>query len=153
MQLSDHFTLEEATTSQTAVRQGIDNTPPDDILDNMKQTAQMMEEVRTLLGHPIRISSWYRSEELNAAIGGSRTSDHVSGYAIDFMCPGFGSPYDITKKLEESDIEFSQLIHEFGRWVHISFRPTPNKNKLLTIFKAGHYIPGILTEKEYNDKL
>jgi len=148
MRLSTHFTLEEATTSQTASRKGIDNTPDDIELAAMLHAASKMEEVRTLLGHPITVSSWFRSHDLNRAIGGSPTSDHVNGYAIDFSCPQFGTPYEIAKAIEESGIEFSQLIHEFGRWVHISFRPTPNRNKLLTIFTPGKYVPGILTEEE-----
>ena len=128
MKLSKHFTLEEMTVSQTAVRKGINNNPRATALSNLKWTCRNMEYVRTHLHDlPIFVSSGYRSPALNKAIGGARTSAHTKGFAVDFRCPGFGTPYQVAKALaEEADrqetfIEFDQLISEFGRWVHISF--------------------------------
>jgi putative chitinase len=149
MNLSKNFTLDEATYSETAVRLGINNQPNPQQLENMKIAAEGMEKVRALLGKSIRVNSWLRLPEVNVAVGGSKVSSHMDGWAIDFSCPAFGAPYDVAKAINESDIKYSQLIHEFGRWVHISFAPDM-KQQALTIFKPDNkYKPGILTEQEY----
>lgn len=149
MRLSDNFTLEEATFSDTAVRLGINNQPSPEQLENMKITAQGMETVRKLLGKPIRVNSWLRLPALNQAIGGALKSSHMDGWAVDFTCPAFGDPYTVAKALKESDIQVDQVIHEFGRWVHISFAPEM-RGQFLTIFKPDNkYKAGILTADEY----
>jgi hypothetical protein len=151
MQLSPNFTLEEATFSETATRLGIDNQPSSNQLENLKKSAEGMEAIRTLLGKPIRVSSWLRLPAVNQAIGGAAKSSHMDGWAIDFICPGYGNPYVIAKAIEESDIKVDQVIHEFGRWVHVSFAPEM-RNQYLTIFKPQNkYVTGIYTEKEYKD--
>lgn len=119
--LSAHFSLEEATVSQTASRLGIDNDPPLDVVLNMKRAALGMEQVRQLLGQPIHINSWFRSPAVNQAVGGSPKSDHMTGFAIDFTCPTYGKPEQIVKEILASNIDFKQVILEFGSWVHISF--------------------------------
>lgn len=136
--LTPHVTLEEMTASQTAAREGIDNTPTDHvILANLKKTAELLEQVRTLLGSkPIIISSGYRCLELNTKIGSSSTSAHVQGQAADFTCPGFGTPYQICKAIASSNIQFDQLIYEFASWVHIAWSPA-NRRQLLTIDNSG----------------
>jgi zinc D-Ala-D-Ala carboxypeptidase len=132
MNLSAHFTLAEFTDSQTAARQGIDNTPPADVVERLKRTAQGLEAVRVRLGcAPIVISSGYRSPALNAAIGGSKNSQHMTGEAADFTCPRFGSPTEVAAALKDSGIEYDQLILEFGRWVHISFSDKPRHHALV----------------------
>lgn len=149
MNLSPNFTLEEATFSETAVRMGIDNNPSPEQLENMKKTAEGMEKVRALLGKPVRVSSWLRLPAVNQAIGGAAKSSHMDGWAVDFTCPGFGDPYTVAKALKESDIQVDQVIHEFGRWVHISFAPEM-RGQFLTIFKPQNkYVSGILTADEY----
>ena len=149
MNLSEHFTLEEGTFSETAVRLGINNQPSPEQLENMKKTAEGMEKVRALLGKGIRVNSWLRLPEVNVAVGGSKVSSHMDGWAVDFTCAGFGDPYAVAKAIEASDIKYSQLIHEFGRWVHISFAPDM-KQQALTIFKPDNkYKAGILTADEY----
>ena len=149
MQLSPNFSLEEATYSETAVRLGINNQPSPEQLENMKVSAQGMEKVRALLGKPIRVNSWLRLPDVNVAVGGSRQSSHMDGWAIDFTCAGYGTPYEICKAIEASDIKYSQMIHEFGRWVHISFAPDM-KQQALTIFRPQmKYVAGILTAEEY----
>jgi len=149
MNLSPNFTLEEATFSETAVRMGIDNNPSPEQLENMKKTAEGMEKVRALLGKPVRVSSWLRLPAVNQAIGGAVKSSHMDGWAVDFTCPGFGDPYTVAKALKESDIQVDQVIHEFGRWVHISFAPEM-RGQFLTIFKPQNkYVSGILTADEY----
>ena len=121
MQLSQHFTLEEMTFSETAARLGIDNTPPDDVVDTLRRTAAYLEDVRARLGVPLRISSGYRCLLLNRALRSKDTSQHVKGEAVDFVAPRFGAPRQIVDTLADSDVPFDQLILEYGRWVHISF--------------------------------
>jgi zinc D-Ala-D-Ala carboxypeptidase len=123
-QLTPHFTLEEFTDSQTAARKGIVNVPRENSQErrNLLKVAETMEKVRSLLGDkPILISSGYRSPIVNAAVGGSKSSAHMSGLAVDFSCPGFGTPRQICKALEAHMVELriDQLIHEFNTWVHL----------------------------------
>ena len=149
-QLSEHFTLEEATYSETAKKLNIDNQPSTVQLENMKHAAAGMEQVRALLGKPIGVSSWLRLPAVNVAVGGSEKSAHMDGFAIDFTCPGVGVPLEVARKIAASDIKYDQMIHEYGRWVHISFDPALRKQQL-TIFKPeGKYKPGLLSEAEYH---
>lgn len=136
MNLTPHFTLDELTASQAAARLGLDNTPPAEMVAALKRTAQLLEEVRTLLGKPVLVSSGYRSPAVNRAVGGAANSAHMLGCAADFSCPSFGSPLDICREIVRSNIAFDQLIHEFRAWVHIAWAPTP-RNMVLTIDAAG----------------
>lgn len=130
--LSPHFTLEEFTVSQTAARKGLNNTPSEDIVKVLTNTANQMEAVRKLLGAPITINSGYRSPEVNKAVGGARNSQHMTGEAVDFIAPGFGSVSAIVERIKSSGLVFDQLIDEYGSWVHISFSEKPRK-QVLTI--------------------
>lgn len=152
MQLSPNFSLEEATYSETATRMGINNQPSEKQLENMVIVARNMERVRDLLGgKPIRINSWLRLPEVNVAVGGSARSSHMDGWAVDFVCPSYGNPYEVAKALKESNIQVDQVIHEFGRWVHVSFAPEM-RNQFLTIFRPQNkYVSGILTAEEYSN--
>ena len=151
--LSEHFTLEEATFSDTAVRQGINNQPNAKQFANMTIAAEGMEKIRALLGKSIRVNSWLRLPELNVAVGGSKVSSHMDGWAIDFTCAGFGDPYAVCKAIEASDIKFDQMIHEYGRWTHISFAPEM-RQQTLTIMKPNNkYVQGILSAEEYAKKV
>lgn len=143
-ELSPHFTLEELTVSPTASARGISNMPPPEIAQRLKATAEALEAVRTLLGHPLRISSGYRGPEVNRLVGGAKTSAHCLGYAIDFVCPEFGSPYEVCLKIWKSDLQFDQLIHEYGRWTHISFDPRMRRQPLTIASKAQGYLHQIL---------
>lgn len=120
-----HFTLEELTRSDTAARLGIDNQPNELRLANIHAfLIPGLERVRDLLGHPMIITSGYRSPALNAHIpGSSDTSAHTFGYAADFVCPGFGDPWAVCNRLVMTDLKFDQIIFEFGQWTHISFDP------------------------------
>jgi zinc D-Ala-D-Ala carboxypeptidase len=121
MRLSENFSLEELTASETAARKGIDNTPSEEVINNLKRLAAALQEVRALLNHrAILISSGYRSPELNQAVGGSATSDHCKGLAADFICPSYGTPNDIVRAIAASGLSFKQVIREFDRWVHLS---------------------------------
>lgn len=153
MKLSEHFTLDEMTFSEWATRHGVDNIPDqgdeEEILDNLRRTAQMMEEVRSVLGNrPIRITSGYRNKVVNSAVGGTQNSAHSEGLACDFVCPDFGSPFLIAKALECSPIDFDQLIYEYGTWVHIGFKPHGVQVRRMCLTKpdsATPYKPGIMS--------
>ena len=102
MRLSAHFTLEEATVSQTAARMGIDNTPDDAMIVEIIKTARFMEGVRSVLGKPITVTSWYRCPALervvaNIAPGRPLSGHHPLGAAVDFICPGYGTPFEVAR--------------------------------------------------------
>lgn len=134
-QLSPNFSLEELTFSETAVRKGVDNTPPPQIVARLTDVARRLEEVRAILGVPLRISSGYRCSALNKLIGGSKTSAHMEGYAVDFQCSI--KPIDVCKKLITAGIHFDQLIQE-GTWTHISFDP-----KMRGMTMTAHFTDGV----------
>ena len=129
MKLSKNLSLVEFTRSQTAKRRGIDNTPTDDHLDAAKKLAgNIFQPIREHFGKPIFITSGYRSEALNKAIGGSTTSQHSKGEAIDIDMDGHGKPTnkEVFYYIKEN-LDFDQLIWEFGDdenpdWVHVSFK-------------------------------
>lgn len=124
--LSPNFTLGEFIKSASARKHGIENMPDAAALANLKHTAAMMQQVRQLLGdHAIIVTSGYRGPELNRIVGGSAKSAHLTGHAIDFVCPDFGTPFQICEKIKTSAImaDVDQMIHEKGTWVHISFAP------------------------------
>src|SRR5215470_6689592 len=93
--LSRYFTLAQLIHSDTARDRGIDNTPLPQVVPNLRVLARGLDQVRTLLGYPLDISSGYRSPVLNAAVGGVRDSQHMDGLAADFICPGFGNPLEV----------------------------------------------------------
>ena len=136
MQLTEHFSLAELTFSSTAERKGINNTPSPQIVEHLRVLATGLENVRGLLGHSMRVDSGFRCTELNAAVGGAKTSAHMLGYAADFVCPGFGNPLEIVRAISSSDLVFDQCIQE-GTWVHISFDPKFRRDVLTAIFGAG----------------
>jgi zinc D-Ala-D-Ala carboxypeptidase len=141
-QLTPHFTLEEFTDSQTAARKGIPNVPPMGSPEraNLQRTAEVMETVRIILGnHPILVSSGYRSPAVNAAVGGSKSSAHMSGLAVDFSCPSFGTPLQICKRLEPAmrELGIDQLIHEYETWVHLGLTGGAPRHQALTIDNKG----------------
>jgi putative chitinase len=147
--LSENFTLEEATHSDTAVRMGINNQPDERQLENMKKAAEGMQQIRAVLGKPISVNSWLRLPEVNVAVGGSRVSSHMDGWAIDFTS-SYGNPLAVCKAIEAAGIKFDQMIHEYGRWTHISFAPEMRGQKLTIFRPANKYKSGLLTEEEYN---
>jgi zinc D-Ala-D-Ala carboxypeptidase len=125
VKLSPHFFLSEFTFSQTAARMGIDNTPDAASLANLERLAGVMEVVRRVLGDkPIIISSGYRNEATNSACGGSSTSAHMYGLAVDFSVPEYGTPEEVAKKLDTNleQLHVDQLILEFcpGGWIHLA---------------------------------
>jgi len=138
-QLSDHFSLEELTYSDLAVRHGIDNNPNGDIVVNLTRLAKLLERVRLLLNKPIHINSAYRSPEVNNLLGSKPTSQHCVGCAADIKV-GNMTPDQVVKAIVHSDIPYDQIIREFDSWVHISI---PNnetikpRKQALIIDKSG----------------
>ena len=140
MQLTEHFSLEELIASETAARAGIDNTPPPALLPNLRVLAEGLERVRATLGHrAIRINSGYRCEALNARIGGAKGSRHMLGLAADIICPSYGAPLEVCRAIAAAGLEPDQVIHEFGKWCHVSFAAPGAKPRveLLTIASAA----------------
>lgn len=147
MKLTENLTLQEATKSNTATRLGIDNTPPPAIIERMVETAEkIFQPLRDALG-PIRVSSFYRSPDLNRAIGGSKSSQHCKGEAIDMQGISVSNAELFFKACDLED--FDQIIWEFGTleepdWVHVSYSKTHNRKQILRATKIGKrtaYVP------------
>ena len=122
MLLTPNFSLEEFILSSTALSLGIENTPTPEHLENLKALAARMEDVRALFGKRIEITSGYRNPQVNAAVGGTKTSAHALGHAADFHVADMHD-LDAAKRIRNSKIKFDQLIYEKNRCVHISFDP------------------------------
>ena len=135
MKISKHISYDEATRSNTALRNNISNEPTPEIFNKMREVAEAcFEPVRTWYGKPIRINSFYRCTLLNEKVGGSsKTSQHVKGEAIDMSA---GSKEE-NKKIHDwckANLVFDQLINEYDySWVHISFSKGNNRNQTLKI--------------------
>jgi len=139
MNLSEHFTLEELTASETAARNDWDNTPNGTEIANLVRLATLLEDVRKAIGKPISINSGFRSKKVNDAVGSKDTSQHRIGCAADIKVSGM-TPDQICQAIKASDIQFDQLIREFDSWVHISVTnhagETP-RNQMLIIDRDG----------------
>ena len=139
MKLSENFTLEEMIASETAARHGIDNTPDNDALMNLRRLALFLEQVRNVLGKPIHINSAYRSPAANKKVRGKITSQHCKGAAADIKVKGM-TPKEVVTAIIKADLEYDQVIQEFDSWTHISIPNTkdakPRKQKLI-IDKTG----------------
>ena len=134
--ISKYISYQEATTSQTAVRKGIKNDPGDNELLAMQLVGiRVFDVIREHFKTPLRVSSFYRSPELNSAIGGSsRTSQHVKGQAIDIQGTGKVTNKMIFDYIKEN-LDFDQLINEFNySWVHVSYvSKEKNRKQILKI--------------------
>lgn len=143
MHLTQHFTLTELTRSTKAVELGLDNTPPHELMPRLVMVAEMLERIRSTLGHPVIVTSGYRCERLNLSVGGATTSDHPQGHAADIVAPGFGTATQVAKALAPlvSVLGIGQLILEGVRgkqWVHVSTHvPERAVNRVITITDSG----------------
>lgn len=141
--MSNHFKLSEMLATST----GLYNEPTNStVASNIDNTMWRMDEVREALGKPVRITSGYRSHAVNSRIGGSATSDHLKGLAVDFVCANM-DPIDICEVILEADIELDQLIAEYHngkRWVHIGFG-SRMRHQVMTL-RDGKYQQGLVRE-------
>jgi hypothetical protein len=152
VKLSQNFTIQEYIKSQTALRQGIDNTPTEEHMGNATALFRnVVQKVRDQFGVTV-INSGYRGEALNKAVGGSSRSQHCKGEAVDIECPGTPN-YDVAKWIEDN-LDFDQLILEFytpgipdSGWVHVSYKSEGNRKSVLTAMKENGktvYKPGLI---------
>ena len=153
MNLSANFTLKELTKSDTATRLGLDNTPNDEALENLKLLCEkVLQPVRDHFGKSVTVNSGYRSPESNAAVGGSKTSDHCKGQACDLEIDGIPNP-ELAQWIMDN-LEYTQLILEFytpggdpnAGWVHVSYDPNNLKKQELTAVKVAgktQYLQGL----------
>ena len=138
MKLSKNFALSEITHSNTAKRLGIDNEPTETHLQNMQHLVDnLLQPLRDAVG-PIRVSSGYRNPALNRAIGGSRSSQHCKGQALDLQFWQMGEMNNkvIYDWILQSGLEFDQMINEFDfAWIHISLKKKGSRKQVLEAFK------------------
>ncbi len=143
--ISNHISIAESTRSNTAARLGISNIPDGDTIDNMRKVAkEVFEPLREWVGEPIKINSFYRSPDLNAAIGGSKKSQHCKGQAIDIDDTYCSATNAEMFTYIKNNLDFDQLIWEFGNalnpdWVHVSYVSSEkNRNRILTASKDNN---------------
>jgi len=150
VRLSKNFILEEFLVSQTAERNGIDMTPPPEIIENLRDLVHgCMQPLRDEVNAGIYISSGWRPLELNTRIGGSKTSAHIKGNACDFNIAKL-TPFQTAELIVAMDLPYDQVIMEFGRWVHLGVADTLRSQELTAYRKDGRtrYVTGILTMEE-----
>jgi hypothetical protein len=138
--MTPHFTLEELTASETAERNGWDNTPNEQELANLQRLAEFLEDVKEALGgKPIMVNSAFRNKQVNDAVGSKDSSQHRVGCAVDIRVPGL-TPDQVVRAIIASGLPYDQVIREFDRWTHLSVPntpATPARKQALIIDKAG----------------
>jgi zinc D-Ala-D-Ala carboxypeptidase len=148
MRLTEHFTLDEFTTSATAARLGLSNNPPVAAVERMKRLCQhVLEPIRAKFG-PVRINSGYRSPGLNKAVGGAAKSQHVTGEAADIECAAV-SNYELAAWIRDN-LPHDQIILEaytpgkpHSGWVHVSLAKENNRHECLTWERGYGYSKGL----------
>ena len=152
MNLSANFSLKEMTRSDAATRLGLNNTPDDEAIDNLKTLCdKVLQPVREHFGKSVTVNSAYRSPESNAAVGGSKTSDHCKGQAADIEIAGIANA-ELAQWIMDN-LDYTQLILEFytqgipdSGWVHVSYDPNNLKKQELTAVKVAgktQYLNGL----------
>jgi uncharacterized protein YcbK (DUF882 family) len=138
--MTPHFTLDELTASETAERNGWDNTPNEQELANLQRLAEFLEDIKEALGgKPIMVNSAFRSKQVNDAVGSKDSSQHRVGCAVDIRVPGL-TPDQVVRAIIASGLPYDQVIREFDRWTHLSVPNTPEaapRKQALIIDKAG----------------
>ena len=138
--MTPHFTLDELTASETAERNGWDNTPNEQELANLQRLAEFLEDIKEALGgKPIMVNSAFRSKQVNDAVGSKDSSQHRVGCAVDIRVPGL-TPDQVVRAIIASGLPYDQVIREFDRWTHVSVPNTPEatpRKQALIIDKAG----------------
>ena len=138
--MTPHFTLDELTASETAERNGWDNTPNETELANLQRLAEFLEDVKEALGgKPIMVNSAFRSKQVNDAVGSKDSSQHRIGCAVDIRVPGL-TPDEVVRTIIASGLPYDQIIREFDRWTHVSIPNTPEakpRKQALIIDRTG----------------
>ena len=153
MNLTKNFTLAEMTKSETALRHGMDNTPGEKEIGNLKLLCEkVLQPVRDHFGKGVKVNSGFRHPDVNAKVGGSRTSDHTRGQAADIEIPGV--PNAELAEWIKDNLDYRQLILEYYQigvpdsgWVHVSYVAEDNKKEVLTATKKDGktvYLPGLV---------
>jgi len=153
MQLTTNFSLHELTKSETALRMGFDNIPGEAETEALRLLCEkVLQPVRDHYGKGVKVNSGFRSPESNAAVGGSKTSDHCKGQAADIEIPGVANA-ELAQWIMDN-LEYTQLILEFytpgipdSGWVHVSYDPDNLKKQELTAMKVAgktQYVPGLV---------
>lgn len=153
MNLTANFTLSEMVKSETALRHGMDNTPGETEIENLKRLCeQVLQPVRNHFQTGVKVNSGFRHPEVNAKVGGSKTSDHCKGQAADIEIPGIPNA-DLAIWIMDN-LQYTQLILEFytpgipdSGWVHVSYDPANLKKQNLTAVKKDGktvYLPGLV---------
>ena len=153
MNLTKNFTLAEMVKSETALRHDMDNTPGEAEIENLKRLCeQVLQPVRDHFAKGVKVNSGFRHPEVNAKVGGSKTSDHCKGQAADIEIPGVPNG-DLAQWITEN-LDFTQVILEFytpgipdSGWVHVSYDPQNLKKQALTATKQSGktvYLPGLV---------
>jgi hypothetical protein len=153
MQLSKNFSLEEMIKSETALRHDMDNTPKTTEIANLVALCEkVLQPVRDYYQKGVKVNSGFRAPEVNAKVGGSKTSDHCKGMAADIEIPGVPN-HELAKWISEN-LPFTQLILEFytlgvpdSGWVHVSYDPADLKKQEMTAVKQDGktvYLPGLV---------
>lgn len=135
--MTAHFTMEEMLRSKVAERLHLDNLPPPYVRAKLHWTMAGLERCRAVLGCPMIVTSGYRNDELNKAVGGAENSQHMEGEAADFIAPRFGDPEAVVGALAPmvQILGIDQLILE-GSWVHVTFTDNP-RYQVLRIKNQG----------------
>lgn len=122
-----YFTIKELCASSVARNKGISNVPSAEVIANLNTLVdKVLDPARERLGEPIKVNSGYRCKELNDAVGGASTSQHITGCAADLRCSDLNRLYDIL-----ADMEVDQLLFEKSKrtkWIHVSYREGKNRN-------------------------
>ena len=154
MNLTANFTLSEMVKSETALRHDMDNTPGEAEIASLRLLCEkILQPVREHYGKGVKVNSGYRHPEVNAKVGGSKTSDHCKGQAADIEIPGIPNA-DLAIWIMDN-LEYTQLILEFytpggppdSGWVHVSYDPANLKKQNLTATKKDGktvYLPGLV---------
>ena len=153
MNLTTNFSLAEMTRSDTALRLDLPNTPRQEQITNMQELAfNVLQKVRDNFAKGVKVNSGFRHPDVNAKVGGSKTSDHCKGMAADIEIPGVANA-DLAQWIVDN-CDFRQVILEFytigipnSGWVHVSYNPADNKKQVLTATKKDGktvYLPGLV---------
>lgn len=154
MQLTKNFSVAELSRSEAATRLGVDNTPTPEAIENLRALAEkVLQPLRDAMGKPMRVNSAYRGPEANKAVGGSKTSQHMTGEAADIEFDGFDNK-KLAQKIVDLKLPFDQIILEFYKdgdpnsgWVHVSHkRGGPQRGQVLRAVSEGgktKYLTGL----------